>query len=148
MSPKVNNGMADALSRKQMERFHQLTLEADLQPVQMSFELWQPGEQSYTVIDLAFSLNTRKVYGHVVCQFEQIMGKLWFLKSWPIPVEHRMQFCVHLKVQGLPSKSMRGQLAELAFTSRTWGVREDTDDFHMGAHPHILWLVSLLRSLW
>ncbi|XP_060110738.1 vomeronasal type-2 receptor 26-like [Heteronotia binoei] len=41
--PGVSNGVADALSHQQMERFHQLAPDADPFPVRMPQELWQLG---------------------------------------------------------------------------------------------------------
>lgn len=41
--PGVGNRITDTLSQQQMERFHQLTLEADHLPVPFSWDLWRIG---------------------------------------------------------------------------------------------------------
>lgn len=41
--PGLDNGVADALSHKQMWRFHQLAPAADLPPVQLPEEVWSIG---------------------------------------------------------------------------------------------------------
>lgn len=45
--PEVVNGVTDALSHKQMERFHQLTRDADPEPVSVLEELWKIESQKF-----------------------------------------------------------------------------------------------------
>lgn len=45
--PGVVNGVVDVLSHEQMKRFHQLALNADLQPVHFPWKLWSLGGWKY-----------------------------------------------------------------------------------------------------
>ncbi|XP_054831298.1 uncharacterized protein LOC129326975 [Eublepharis macularius] len=82
-------------------------------------------------IRLAIAPSTQRAYDRAVRQFAAFRQAAGLRQVWPIPAVHLMQFCVDRKGKGLAVKSIRSQLAALAFASRARGLSEATGDFRI-----------------
>ncbi|XP_060089026.1 integrase/recombinase xerD homolog [Heteronotia binoei] len=82
-------------------------------------------------IQLALAPSTRRAYDRAASQFREFRRAAALKDCWPIPTAHIMQFSVYQKQKGLGLKTIRGQLAALAFISKAQGFVDSTADFRI-----------------
>ncbi|XP_054850615.1 uncharacterized protein LOC129340074 [Eublepharis macularius] len=80
---------------------------------------------------MAIAPSTRRAYERAVGMFQEFREGVGLKQVWPIPAVHLLQFCVAQRARGLAVKTIRGQLAALAFASKARGLPDSTGDFRI-----------------
>ncbi|XP_053145785.1 uncharacterized protein LOC128342483 [Hemicordylus capensis] len=94
-----------------------------------SVEPWSV--EALRAIEASLAPRTRATYSRRVAAFQRFRLQVGVGQAWPAPPEHLMQYLVHLRGEGLTVSTMAGQLAALAFYTKSRGLLDHSGDFRV-----------------
>lgn len=102
--PGIDNSVADAISRRQWEKFRQLAPFAKKDPEPIPATL---SNEVSRLLRAALSSNTSAAYSTGVIAFENFRAKTNVPITWPPPIDHIVDFIAYLSINGYAESTAR-----------------------------------------